>query len=158
MRLRPLIILAVGIGAFVLGGGVVSAEPPSGVAAKILASGTLSKATDIGANGIEFTSRRATQVIVQQGDFSAAGTSGWHTHPGLTIVTVTDGTVTYHRRCSVGSYTKGQSFVEPPDTPVMVENSSNQASAQVVTALMVPAGFAARTNVSAPECPNHTED
>ena len=114
MRTKPLVLLAVAIGAFVLGGGVVSAEPPSGFVGRILAAGTLSRATDIGANGIEFSSRTGAQVILQQGDFSAAGTSGWHMHPGLTVVTVTDGTVIYHQRCTVRSYTKGQSFVEPP--------------------------------------------
>jgi quercetin dioxygenase-like cupin family protein len=147
-----LVLLACAVGAFFLGGGVVLAGKPTGSTPIILASGTIAKATAIQASGIQFSAPENVQVIVQQTDFVGGGTSGWHTHPGLTVVTVADGSFRYHEGCSVKLYIKGQSFVEPPNTPVMVRNTSATLPGQTFAALVVPAGVAPRTNVTAPKC------
>jgi cupin domain len=159
MKSRILVLFAVVVGAFVIGGGVVQAEPPNGFSATVIATGTIARATEIGANGIEFQSRANASVITQFGDFVGGGTSGWHTHPGLTVVTVISGSVTNHTGCRAPvTYTAGQSFVEPPKTPIAVVDASATAAARVIATLVVPAGMAARTNVNAPTCPVHTDD
>ena len=151
---RVLMLLVVGFSAFVLGGGVVSAGPPSGFTPTILSTGTISRLVEVERNGITFKSQPNATVITQQGDFVAGGTSGWHTHPGLTVVTVVSGSVTNTNGCKApATYVAGQSFVEPPDTPLVVQNASATDSARVITMLIVPAGKAARTNVDAPTCP-----
>src|SRR5438105_14558358 len=152
MKTRIVVLSAAAVSAFLLGGGVALAGNPVGFTATILATGTIANATEIQANGIRFTSPPNAQVIVQQGDFVGGGTTSWHTHPGLTLVTVTDGTLRFHNHCSITVYTKGQSFVEPPNTPVMVHNASASLPAQVIATLVVPAGMAPRTNVPAPHC------
>ena len=158
MRTRILVLFAVAVGAFVVGGGVVVAGQPVGFSASVKASGTIAKATEIGANGIEFQSRKNATVIVQEGNFQPSGSSGWHTHPGLTVVTVTSGTVINHTRCHVTTYTVGQSFVEPPKTLILVDNASSTATAQVYSVLVVPEGMPARnSNVTPPDC-THPKD
>src|SRR5438105_4082680 len=152
MKTRIVVLSAAAVSAFLLGGGIAQAGNPSGFTATILATGTIANATEIQANGIRFSSPPNAQVIVQQGDFVAGGTTGWHMHPGLTVVTVTNGTLRFHNKCSVTVYTKGESFVEPPNTPVTVKNESASVPAQVITTLVVPAGMAPRTNVSPPHC------
>jgi quercetin dioxygenase-like cupin family protein len=159
MKARMLVLLAGVAGAFILGGGVVLAAGV--VTVKPLANGTIARSTDIGANGIEFSSRQNAQVIVQQVDFPSGVATGWHTHPGLTVVTVTSGTVTFHSRCNTTTHTAGtasSSFVERPNTPVNVEDNT-AGSAQVVTTLIVPAGMAARTNLATgPDCTQSNDD
>ena len=153
MKTKMLILLASVCGAFLLGGGVVLAGPPIGFNSKILSDGKIATATHISANGIEFSSQKNARVIVQASEFAPGGTSGWHTHPGLTVVTVVEGSVTEHRGCAAGvTYTKGQSFVEPPSTPGDVDNASATVPAHVIAVLIVPDGMAPRTNVDAPAC------
>ena len=156
MKTKILVLLAGAIGALVLGGGVVLAA--SGFASTVLAKGTIAKATEISANRIEFSSPKNAQVIVQRGEFAKGGNTGWHTHPGLTVVTVTAGTLRYHDGCSSKVYTVGQSFVETPSRPGMVENTSADATAQVFATLIVPAGMLPRTDVPAPNCKTPADD
>ena len=157
MKTKMLILLAAVCGAFLLGGGVVLAGPPIGFTATIVSDGKIAKATEISANGIEFSSPKNARVIVQVGDFVPGGTSGWHTHPGLTVVTVTDGSVINYVACHAGViYTKGQSFVEPPSTPGDVDNTSTTLAAHVMATLIVPDGMAPRTNVD--DAYRRTED
>jgi quercetin dioxygenase-like cupin family protein len=158
MKTKVLVLLAGAIGALVLGGGIVLAGPPNGFASFVLAKGTNPKATEISANRIEFSSPKNAQVIVQRGEFAMGGNTGWHTHPGLTVVTVTAGTLRYHDGCSSHVYTVGQSFVETPNRPGMVENTSANATAQVFASLIVPAGMAPRTDVPAPDCTKPADD
>jgi quercetin dioxygenase-like cupin family protein len=153
MKTKMLILLAAACGAFLLGGGVVLAGPPIGFSSTILSDGRIANATEINANGVKYASPNNARVIVQTGDFVGGGTSGWHTHPGLTVVTVTDGSVTNHTGCAAAvTYSKGQSFVEPPNTPIDVDNASATLAAHVIAALVVPDGMLPRTNVNAPDC------
>jgi quercetin dioxygenase-like cupin family protein len=154
MKTKPLIFLAVVIGAVFLSSNAVLATAPVGVTAKVLAKGTLAKPTEIEALGIQFSTERSTDFYVQQVDFAPAGTSGWHEHPGLVLVTVATGAVIVHSGCKAGvQYSAGQTFVEPPLTPILVENASSTAPAQNFAAVVVPAGTPARLELpGAPSC------
>jgi quercetin dioxygenase-like cupin family protein len=157
MKRKILILVAGAIGALVLGGGVVLAAA-SGFGATVLVKGTIPKATEISANRIDFSSPKNAQVFVQVGDFAKGGNTGWHTHPGLTVVTVKAGTLRYHDGCKSTVYTAGQSFVETPNRAGMVENTSSDATAQVYATLIVPAGMLPRTDVPAPNCTKADDD
>jgi quercetin dioxygenase-like cupin family protein len=161
MKTKISVLLATALGAFLLGGVVVVAAivPPSGFHPKIIADGKIAKASEVDANGIEFSSRKNARVIVQTVDFDGGGNSGWHTHPGLTVVTVVDGSVVDHSRCDAPVvYTANQSFIEEPNTPGFVENASATVQAHVVATLIVPDGMAPRTNVEAPDCSHPSDD
>ncbi len=158
MKTKILVLLAGAIGALVLGGGIALAAALPTFHSHPLANGTIAKATEISANRIEFSSPKNAQVIVQWGEFDKGGNTGWHTHPGLTVVTVTVGTLKYHDGCRSTVYTVGDSFVETPNRPGMVENIRTDATATVYATLIVPNGMAPRTNVPAPNCTNPADD
>jgi quercetin dioxygenase-like cupin family protein len=157
MKTKILVLCAAACGAFLLGGGVVLA---SGFTASLHAQGTIAKAAEISANGIEFSSGKNAQVFVQDGVFTAGGSTGWHTHPGLTVATVVEGAVINHTGCHAPvPYGKGASFVEPPNTPINVYNASDTAGASVVAILIVPEGMPRSTPLtSAPDCTHNADD
>jgi quercetin dioxygenase-like cupin family protein len=143
LKTRVFAVLAVAIGVVFLGSNAVMATAPIGFTAKVLAKGTLSKPAEIEALGIQFSTERATDVYVQQVDIAAGGSSGWHEHPGLVMVAVATGAVNVTVGCDGGHlYSAGQTFVEPPLTPIMVANASST--------LVVPAGRAPRIELSGP--------
>jgi quercetin dioxygenase-like cupin family protein len=161
MKTKILVLFASALGPFLLGGVVVLAAivPPSGFHPVIIADGKIAKASEIDANGIEFSSRKNARVVVQTVEFDGGGKSGWHTHPGLTVVTVLDGSVIDRSGCDAPVvYTAKQSFVEPPNTPGSVDNVSGTVKAHVVATLIVPDGMAPRTNVEAPNCSHPSDD
>jgi len=158
MKRKIVVLVAGAVGALVLGGGVVLAAASGFTATLLFPKSTISKATEISANHIEFSSPKNAQVFNQVGTFEIGGNTGWHTHPGLTVVSVTAGTLRYHDGCKSTDYTVGQSFVETPNSPGMVENIGSDATAQVYATLIVPAGMLPRTDVPAPNCTKRADD
>ena len=160
MKTKPFVVLAVAIGAVFLSSNAVMANPGVGFTAKVLAKGTLSKPADIEALGVQFSTERSTDVFVQQVDIAPGGSSGWHEHPGLVIVAVATGAVLVHVGCHAGHlYSAGQSFVETPLTPMLVENASSTAPAQNFAAVVVPKGRAPRIELpTAPDCSGKKSD
>jgi quercetin dioxygenase-like cupin family protein len=154
MKTKAFVVIAVAIGAVFLSSNAVMATPSVGFTAKVLAKGTLSKPAKINALGVKFSTEQPTDVYVQQVDIAPGGVSGWHEHPGLVMVAVATGAVIVHAGCQAGQqYSAGQSFVEPPLTPILVENASSTSPAQNFATLVVPAGRAPRIELpSAPDC------
>jgi quercetin dioxygenase-like cupin family protein len=160
MKTKLFVVLGVAIGAVFLSSNAVMATPSVGFTAKVLAKGTLSKPTEIKALGVKFSTEEATDVYVQQVDIAPGGISGWHEHPGLVMVAVATGAVNVTTGCDGGhQYSAGQSFVEPPLTPIMVANASSAAPAQNFATLVVPAGRAPRIELpGAPDCSGKESD
>jgi quercetin dioxygenase-like cupin family protein len=160
MKTKAFVVIAVAIGAVFLSSNAVMATPSVGFTAKVLAKGTLSQPAEIKALGVRFSTKESTDVYVQQVDIAAGGISGWHEHPGLVMVAVATGAVIVHAGCQAGQqYSAGQSFVEPPLTPIMVENASSTSPAQNFATLVVPAGRAPRIELpGAPDCSTKESD
>jgi quercetin dioxygenase-like cupin family protein len=154
MKIKAFVFLAVVVGAVFLGSNAVMATPPAGFTAKVLAKGTLAESAKIDALGVRFSTEHSTDAYVQQVDIAPGGSSGWHEHPGLVIVSVATGAVIVHTGCDAGvRYSAGQSFIEPPLTPMLVENASSTAPAQNFASVVVPAGRAPRIELpAAPDC------
>jgi len=154
MKTKPLIFLAVVIGAVFLSSNAVMATAPVGLTAKVLAKGTLATPAEMEALGIQFSTERSTDLYIQQVDIAPGGSSGWHEHPGLVLVAVATGAVIVHVGCKAGQqFSAGQTFTEPPLTPMLVENASSTAPAQNFAAVVVPTGTAARIELpGAPVC------
>ena len=57
--------------------------------------------------------RGDSDLYITQNTIQPGGQSGWHTHPGPSMVTVTEGTVTvYEDDCTSTTYTVGQTFAD----------------------------------------------
>ena len=73
----------------------------------------------------KFQTKDPVDVRVARVDIAPGGYSGWHHHPGVVIVTVAQGAVTFtHSDCSSKTYGPGQ-----PDGAVFVEGGDNPAQA-----------------------------
>lgn len=160
MKTRALALFAVVIGAIVLGSNSVAATPAVGFTAKVLSKGTLARPAEVDALGIGFSTEKATDVYVQQVDIAPGGKSGWHEHPGLVLVSVATGSVIVRVGCDAGhQYSAGQTFTEPPLTPILVANASATAPAQNFATLVVPAGRAPRIELPGPpDCSDGESD
>jgi quercetin dioxygenase-like cupin family protein len=99
----------------------------------------------------------ASNVIVQDVKFSPGGTTGWHTHPGVLLLTLAadSGPVDwYDAHCGKITYKAGDTWTEGTKLHDVVNNSSMDAHF-VVTYLVpatVPAGANKRTDEPAPRC------
>ena len=89
---------------------------------------------------------------------SCGGTSGWHTHPGHSLITVTAGTVTAYEgddpTCTPKVYTVGMTFVDEGGEHVHVIRNEGAVEARTITVQVLPAGAARRIDAPAnPACP-----
>ena len=79
-------------------------------------------------DGIKLKTNGPTDVRVQRIDFAPGGVSGWHHHPGIVIVAVESGAVTFtHADCSSTTYGPGL-----PAGSVFVESGSEPGQASSV--------------------------
>jgi quercetin dioxygenase-like cupin family protein len=87
------------------------------------------------------------------------GTSGWHSHPGPSLIFVVAGTVANYSSdepgCAPQVYTAGQSFVDPGgDDAHMIRNEDNAVTAETIAVQFLPAGATRRIDDPAPDgCP-----
>jgi quercetin dioxygenase-like cupin family protein len=91
--------------------GVAMGTPGSGVTVTPLASGRID-------NAIRIRQGEGQSTVVARFAIAPGGTTGWHSHPGKTLVLVTAGEFTLYRDrdgdCRTRTYEAGQGFVEPP--------------------------------------------
>src|SRR5207244_5814612 len=87
-----------------------------------LVTGNLTHRVHLNSDGVKFKTRQPTDVRVARVDIAPGGYSGWHHHPGIVIVTVSSGAVTFtHSDCTSKTYgpglPAGSVFVEGGDDP-----------------------------------------
>jgi quercetin dioxygenase-like cupin family protein len=113
MRRKRLIGLSLIAMALVMAVGVAVATPGSGVTAVPLASAKI-------ANQVKIQQGEGKSTVVANFTVTPDGTTGWHSHPGKTLVLVTAGEFTLYRdrdgRCRTRTYGPGDGFVEPPSS------------------------------------------
>ncbi|HZS54450.1 MAG TPA: cupin domain-containing protein [Bryobacteraceae bacterium] len=97
--------------------------------------------------------RGDSDLYVTEHTFDPGGQTGWHSHPGPSLITVIQGTLTvYHDDCTVETFTAGQSFTDLGCGDI--HNAVNQgATAAIDVAVqLVPAGAPRRIDVANPGC------
>jgi hypothetical protein len=131
-------IVAVAVSA--TGAAVAFGSPGLGFAPTSLATGSLSDNVKWNSDRIKFQTKGPTDTRVQKIEIAPGGYSGWHHHPGLVIVTVASGAVTFMQSdCSSTTYGPGQpagsSFVEGGDDP---GQASSVSGATVYATFVAP--------------------
>ena len=133
-----------------------TATPPSGIAAELLARGTIAQASHIRVAGIKLATRGPTDVATVHVTFQPGGSTGWHVHPGPALVTVKTGRLTLHRAkgCRTRTFGAGQTFLEfGPDDVNLTRNATSAVTETVVTFLL-PVGAPVTVDAPAPRhCP-----
>jgi quercetin dioxygenase-like cupin family protein len=137
---RSRIFIAVLIGSVVALAGAALATPPTGFTTNVLARGTVA---DLHArhDGIRVSSRHgaSADVAVATVTIDPGGSSGWHHHPGIVLVVVRSGTVTfYDKNCRPDAHQAGETFVESLDSPGLAKNTGSE-TAVVEATFIVPA-------------------
>lgn len=121
----------------------------SGVAVATGPTGSVVPVT-IGAGSLEtamgFVAAPGTNTVVVDFTFGPNSSTGWHSHPGKTLVTVQTGTFTvYHARdCSQHVYEAGDAFVELPSTVHVGRNETSGTVELGVVLFGVPIGGSPR--------------
>src|ERR687893_834601 len=118
--------------------GAALATTPEGVTPTPLTRATLGT-FEAENNGIEVESQRTSadfalaKVVIEPG-----GTTGWHHHPGVVLVSVKSGTVSeYDVKCEKSVFTAGEGFVESNGEVQLVRNNGN-AKAVLYATFLVP--------------------
>ncbi len=102
--------------------------------------------------------RGDSDVYVIQNTFPPGAHSGWHTHPGPSLITVTSGALTVYEAsdptCTPIIYTAGQSFTDIGCGDVHLIRNEGSVNAATVVVQIVPAGEPRRIDADAPgNCP-----
>ena len=156
-------------------GSTVWATPSSGFTSTTLAVGRFG---DIDVNNLSFfpedspgdlhpgnnlwmslqKTKGPSDLYVQSNLWTPGGSSGWHTHPGHSLITVTAGTVTAYEAddpsCTPHEYIVGQGFVDAGGDHVHLLRNEGLVDARTITVQLLPAGAARRIDEAAsPHCP-----
>jgi quercetin dioxygenase-like cupin family protein len=120
--------------------GSALATLPSGFTATLLARAHKAGALNAKAGGVTVKKVGGTaDVATLLVNFDPGGSSGWHHHPGVGLISVASGAVTvYEADCSHHTYTAGQAFVEKGKAPRLVRNNGT-TPAQSYATFVIPA-------------------
>ena len=100
----------------------------------------------------------ASDVYVQSNVWTPGGSTGWHTHPGHSLIMVTAGTVTAYEgddpNCEPSVYTQGMGIVDPGAGHVHLLRNEGTVEARTVAVQLIPAGAVRRIDAENPgNCP-----
>jgi quercetin dioxygenase-like cupin family protein len=125
-----------------------------GQTASNLVAGTLTSISVVNTDRIKFQTKGDVDVAMFTVTYDPAGTSGWHTHPGVLLVTVKTGAVLRQIGCADPiQYGPGDTFVESDEQPAgRVSNASATDSAVLQVTQVVPHGVGRRVDAAAPGC------
>lgn len=140
MSQRTRIFIAVLSVAVVALAGAALATTPMGFTTNVLARGSAGQ-LHAKHDGIRLTSRHgvSADVAVATVTIDPGGSSGWHHHPGIVLVVVQSGTVSfYNKHCRAEVHQAGETFIESSDSPGLAKNTGT-GTAVVEATFIVPA-------------------
>jgi quercetin dioxygenase-like cupin family protein len=120
--------------------GTALATAPVGQTTTLLARGTAGR-LDAKHDGVRLVTRHdiSADVAVATVTFAPGGSSGWHHHPGVVVVVVRSGTVTfYDKNCHPEVHNAGDAFIESANSPGLATNHGAE-DAVVEATFIVPA-------------------
>jgi|tagenome__1003787_1003787.scaffolds.fasta_scaffold20522040_1 quercetin dioxygenase-like cupin family protein len=141
-------------------GGTASATPSAGLTTTILAKSTIPD-LDVRAHTqpadtwhLRLKTHGLTDGYVVDNVIAPGGTTGWHSHPGPSLIFVVRGTVTNYdssdRRCIGHAYPAGSSFVDPGGRDVHMLRNNGDVPAETIAVQLLPTGAARRTDAPMP--------
>jgi hypothetical protein len=109
---------------------------------------------------VKLKTKGDSDVYIVQNTVQPGGYSGWHYHPGPSLVTVKEGTATFYDgddpTCTPRVYEEGTGVVDDSVDPSHVHILRNEGTVPLVTVTfqIVPAGATRRLDAPAPgNCP-----
>jgi quercetin dioxygenase-like cupin family protein len=161
---KPTLSLAVltGLAAAAIYATSVFATPPSGFTATQQWKGVFDRihvtTNDVPGHRVSIQTKGLSDAYVTRNTIDPGGQSGWHTHPGPSLIIVTAGEVTAYsgddRKCRPMRYAAGQGFVDPGDGSVHLLRNETAAPAETVAFQILPRDAQRRIDMPAPgNCP-----
>jgi quercetin dioxygenase-like cupin family protein len=96
----------------------------------------------------------ASDLYVQSNAWDAGGSTGWHSHPGHSLIVVTQGTITDYeaadKNCTPHVYTAGQSFVDKGGPHAHIIRNETSSPAAAIAVQLIPAKQSRRIDVDDP--------
>lgn len=106
---------------------------------------------------LEFTKGQSDLYVINN-VWQPGGNTGWHSHPGHSLIIVTSGTLTDYEasdpNCKPVVYTTGQAFIDPGGDEVHNIRNETGATATNIAIQLIPAGATRRIDEPQPgNCP-----
>jgi quercetin dioxygenase-like cupin family protein len=158
MKLKWILPFAVGLIAAAVTAGVVLATPQSGFTPAQQWKGVFGEidvhAVDMPDHQVKVKTKGASDVYVTRNAIAVGGQSGWHTHPGPSLIMVTLGEITAYEgddpTCTGKIYRAGEGFVDPGDGHVHLLRNESAAPAETVAVQILPKDATRRIDAPAP--------
>lgn len=138
----------------------VRATPSSGLSTTILAK-SLFDEVEINAHTIPANLWQArlkthglSDVYVVDNKLAPGGTTGWHSHPGPSLILVVAGSVTNYMgddpSCTGHVYTAGQGFIDPGGGDVHMLRNEGSVQAETIAVQLLPKDAVRRIDMPDP--------
>jgi uncharacterized cupin superfamily protein len=99
-------------------------------------------------------SRASSDIYIQSNVWAPGGSTGWHSHPGNSLIIVTAGTVTDYEGhdpdCKPHVYKTGMAFADPGGGHVHILRNEGAIEARTIAVQFTPAGVRRRNDVADP--------
>jgi quercetin dioxygenase-like cupin family protein len=103
---------------------------------------------------VKLKTKGDSDVYVVSNTVVPGGHSGWHTHPGPSLITVKEGTATFYDgddpTCTPRVYPAGTGVIDPGDGHVHLLRNEGSVNLVTVTVQILPAGAPRRIDAPAP--------
>ena len=133
------------------------ATPPAGVVSNVIVAqgvtlGPVKERADVGDSWmVNLEDRGQSEFYFQDLVVGPGGYTGWHSHPGLLLITVKEGSVEfYDKECAKHTYAAGQSFTEGAEPHAAMNRGTGNA--RLLVAYIVKKGEPRRIEAPQPTC------
>ena len=113
----------------------------------------LVKGEKTGTWDVKISTKGESDVYITRNAIAVGGHSGWHMHPGPSLITVTLGEITaydsHNPLCTPKVYRAGEGFIDSGDHAHLLKNESG-APAETVAVQFLPDGSTRRIDASKP--------
>jgi len=133
------------------------ATPPAGVVSNVIVAqgvtlGPVKERAQVGDSWmVNLEDRGQSEFYFQDLVVGPGGYTGWHSHPGLLLITVKEGSLEfYDKECAKHTYGAGQSFTEGAEPHAAMNRGTGNA--RLLVAYIVKKGEPRRIEAPQPTC------
>ena len=162
MKAKWILAVVVGLVSLAVYAAGALATDPSGFTAAQQWKGVFGEmdvhVVDMPGHQVKLKTKGVSDVYVTRNTIAVGGQSGWHTHPGPSLIIVTVGEITAYEgddpTCTPKRYKAGEGFVDPGDGHVHLLRNESAAAAETVAVQILPQDAMRRMDAPAPgNCP-----
>jgi quercetin dioxygenase-like cupin family protein len=158
MRAKLILALLVGLVGVAAYAANVLATPGEGFGAAQQWRGAFDEmdvhVVDMPGHQVRLKTKGVSDVYVTRNAIAVGGHSGWHTHPGPSLIIVTVGEIMAYDgddpTCTPKRYRAGEGFVDPGDGHVHLLRNESGAPAETVAVQFLPKDATRRIDAPAP--------